>query len=149
MATHGTEARAEDGGSIHLDVVTPEKRLVSEVVDEVVLPGSQGYLGVLPGHAPLLTALGVGELMYRRGSTRRYVALAWGFTEVLPNRVSVLAEIAERAEEIDRERAGRARDRAIGRLLARDSETDFKRAQVALEKSLIRIQVAGHAGPDQ
>jgi F-type H+-transporting ATPase subunit epsilon len=135
---------------LQLEIVTPEKRLVSEVVDEVVLPGSEGYLGVLPGHAPLLTGLAIGELVYRRGNVRHYLSIASGFAEVLPARVSVLAEIAERAEEIDRTRAEKARDRALGRLRGRDPETDFKRAQVALEKALVRIQVAGkggHAGP--
>src|SRR3989442_13660717 len=94
--------------SIHLEVVTPERRLVSEDVDEVILPGSESSLGVLPGHTPLLTMLGIGELVYRRGGDRRYVAIAWGFAEVLPERVSILAEIAERAEAIDREGAARA-----------------------------------------
>ncbi len=135
--------------AIHLDVVTPERRLVSEVVDEVVLPGSQGYLGVLPGHTPLLTSLGIGLIMYRRGTVRHYLAIAWGFAEVLPERVSVLAEIAERAEEIDRGRAQNARDRALGRLRGRDQETDFKRAQVALQKALIRIQVSQNVGPNE
>ena len=136
------------GGSatIHLEVVSPERRLVAVSVDEVVLPGSEGYLGVRPGHAPLLTALGIGRLEFRRGEARRALAVAWGFVEVLPDRVTVLAEIAERAEEIDRERAARARDRALGWLRGRGPETDFKRAQVALEKSLVRLQVAGHAG---
>src|SRR2546422_5937969 len=90
--------------SIHLEVVTPDTRVVSEVVDAVVLPGSEGSLGVLPGHTPLLTTLGIGELAYSRGGAKGYVAIAWGFAEVLPDRVSVLAEIAERAEGIDRER---------------------------------------------
>ena len=136
-------------GSIHLEVVTPERRLVSEVVDEVILPGSEGSLGVLPGHTPLLTALGVGELIYRRGGDRRYVAIAWGFAEVLPERVSVLAEIAERAEGIDRERAAAARDRALKRLRERASETDFVRAQVALQKAIIRLQVSKGIGPNE
>src|SRR2546425_10613309 len=114
-------------GSIHLEVVTPERRLVSEVVDEVILPGSEGSLGVLPGHTPLLTALGVGELIYRRGGDRRYVAISWGFAEVLPERVSVLAEIAERAEGIDRERAATARHPALKRRLERASEAGFSR----------------------
>src|SRR6059036_266795 len=135
--------------SIHLEVVTPERRLVSEVVDEVILPGSEGSLGVLPGHTPLLTTLGIGELVYRRGGDRRYVAIAWGFAEVLPERVSILAEIAERAEGIDRERAARARDRALKRLRERTADTDFKRAQIALQKSIIRLQVSHGIGPDQ
>ncbi len=135
--------------SIHLEVVTPEKRLVAEQVEEVILPGSEGYLGVLPGHAPLLASLGIGELVYRRGAVRHYLSLAWGFVEVLPDRVSILAEVGERADEIDRARAAQARDRALGRLRSGQSETDFSRAQVALEKALIRLQVASHAGPAQ
>ena len=135
--------------SIHLEIVTPERRLVSEVADEVVLPGSEGSLGVLPGHTPLLTTLGIGELTYRRGGDRRYLAIAWGFVEVLPDRVSVLAEIAERAEGIDRERAAAARDRALQRLRERTAETDFKRAQVALQKALIRLQVSQGIGPNE
>jgi F-type H+-transporting ATPase subunit epsilon len=130
---------------LNLDIVTPEKRVVTQQVQEVVLPGSEGSLGVLPGHAPLLTALAVGELMYRTGTTKHYVAVAWGFAEVLPERVTVLAEIAERGDEIDRERAAAARDRAMERLKARQEETDFGRAQVALEKAVVRLQVSGHA----
>jgi len=135
--------------SIHLEIVTPEQRLVNEIVDEVVLPGSQGSLGVLPGHTPLLSTLGIGWLMYRRGDLRRYLAIAWGFVEVLPDRVSVLAEIAERAESIDRERARQARDRALERLRGRGPGTDFERAQIALQKAVIRIQVADGAGPNE
>lgn len=129
--------------SITLDVVTPDKRLCALQVDEVVLPGSEGSLGVLPGHAPLLTALDVGPLMYRRGNDRQYLAVAEGFAEVLPDRVTVLAHIGERAEEIDTGRAEKARERALERLKSRDAETDFKRAQLALQKAVIRIQVAG------
>jgi len=135
-------------GSIRLEVVTPEQRQVNEVVDEVVLPGSEGSLGVLPGHTPLLTTLGIGWLMYRRGDLRRYLAIAWGFAEVLPDRVSVLAEIAERAEAIDRERARKARDRALERLRGRGTDTDFRRAQIALQKAILRIQVSEGAGPE-
>ena len=131
--------------SIQLDIVTPEKRLASQTVDEVVLPGTEGSMGVLPGHAPLLTGLDIGELMYRRGQERHYLAVARGFAEVLPDRVTVLAEVAERAEDIDRERALRAHERALGRLKSSDPEIDFNRARVALEKSVIRIQVARHA----
>ena len=131
--------------AIALDIVTPDRRLVATPVDEVVLPGSEGSLGVLPGHAPLLTALSVGELMYRRGQERHYVALAWGFAEVLPDRVIVLAEIAERGEEIDRPRAEQARDRALQLLKGRDADTDFKRAQLSLQKAIIRLQAAAHA----
>lgn len=131
---------------LELDIVTPEKRLVSMAVDEVVIPGTEGSMGVLPGHAPLLTALDVGELMYRSGTTKKYVAIAQGFAEVLPNRVTVLAQVAERAEEIDRERAGKARDRALERLQKPDPEVDFKRAQAALRRSHIRLLCSSKAG---
>ncbi|HEX9428638.1 MAG TPA: F0F1 ATP synthase subunit epsilon [Candidatus Polarisedimenticolia bacterium] len=147
-AAHASAPGAPGKAGIHLEVVTPDKKVVAEMVDEVVLPGSQGYLGVLPGHAPLLTDLGVGELSFRRDGARHFVALAWGFAEILPERVTVLAEIAERAEEIDRERARKARDRALDRLRSR-GEVDFNRAQVALERALVRLQVAAHAGPSE
>jgi F-type H+-transporting ATPase subunit epsilon len=131
---------------LELDIVTPEKRLVSMAVDEVVIPGTEGSMGVLPGHAPLLTALDVGELMYRRGTTKKYVAIAQGFAEVLPTRVTVLAEVAERAEEIDRERAEKARERALERLQTSDPEVDFRRAQMALRRSHIRLLCSSKAG---
>jgi F-type H+-transporting ATPase subunit epsilon len=135
--------------AIQLDIVIPERRLISEVVDEVVLPGVLGSLGVLPGHAPLLTTLGIGEVVFRRGSVRHYLSVAWGFAEVLPDRVSILAEVAERAEEIDRARAEQARDRAVDRLKGRDPDTDFNRAQVALQKALVRLQVSARAGAER
>ena len=127
--------------AIRLDVVTPERKIVSESVDEVILPGSQGSFGVLPGHAPLLTDLDIGPLVYRRGTERRQVAVAGGFVEVLPNRVTVLAEVAEPAEEIDVERADRARARAEERLKGKDPETDFERAQTAMRKAMLRAEV--------
>src|SRR5262245_14712943 len=133
--------------SLHLEIVTPEGRLVSEIVDEVILPGSEGSLGARPGHTPLLTSLGIGLLIYRRGTDSSLLAIAWGFAEVLPDRVSVLAEIGERAEDIDRERATAARERALKRLRERAAETDFNRAQVALQKSLIRLQVSEGISP--
>jgi F-type H+-transporting ATPase subunit epsilon len=132
--------------TIHLEIVTPEKKLVGLDVDEVIMPGKQGYLGVLPGHAPLLSELDIGQLMYRQGKTRHYLSMAWGFAEVLSDRVSVLAEIAERAEDVDRERAEKARDRAKRRLQDQSGDIDFRRAQVALQKALIRIQVASRGG---
>jgi len=136
-------------GALHLDIVTPERRLVSEIVDEVVLPGSEGYLGVLPGHAPLLTSLGIGYVMHRREGTRHWLALAGGFAEVLPDRVTILADISERADAIDRARAEQARDRALSRLRDRPPGTDFDRAQVALMKSLIRLQISQRTGPNE
>ena len=130
---------------IQLDIVTPERGVVSEAVDELILPGSEGYLGVRPGHAPLLTALQVGSIEYRKGREVFYLAVSWGFAEVLPDRVSILAETAEKASEIDVDRARRARERAESRLKKPDPDTDFRRAQVALQKALIRLQVAARA----
>ena len=127
---------------IQLSIVTPERSLVNQQVDELQIPGAEGYLGVLPGHAPLFTELKVGELSYRKGSTWTSLAVAWGFAEVLPDQVRVLAETAERASEIDLERATRAKERAEQRLNKGGQEIDYERALVALQRALIRIQVA-------
>jgi len=130
--------------SIQLVVVTPEKQLLRETVVEVQLPGAEGYLGVLPGHAPLITELGVGELTYKKAvsSEAPVLAVLRGFAEVLPNRVTVLAETAERAAEIDLARAERALKRAQERLSSGDPNLDWDRATIALQRALIRIQVA-------
>jgi F-type H+-transporting ATPase subunit epsilon len=131
-----------------LEIVTPDRSLVTEQVDEVELPGSQGYFGVLPGHAPLLATLQVGELWYRVGNDTRYLAIAFGFVEVLPERVTVLAQIAERAEDIDVARAEAAKRRAeerVAKPMSPQAAMDFERARVALMKSLIRLQVASRA----
>ncbi|HXE76476.1 MAG TPA: F0F1 ATP synthase subunit epsilon [Candidatus Xenobia bacterium] len=132
---------------IELQVVTPERLLVHEEVHEVQVPGLGGYLGILPGHAPLLSELQMGELSYRKGNHWSYLTVFRGFVEVLPERVIVLAEVGERGEEIDLERAQRARQRAEERLKnPTDPDLDWNRARVALERALIRIQVAGKAG---
>jgi F-type H+-transporting ATPase subunit epsilon len=128
-----------------LEIVTPDRALVREEVDEVQLPGSQGYLGVLPGHTPLLTMLKVGELWYRIGQEKHYLAIAGGFVEVLPDRVTVLAQIAERAQEIDVARAETAKQRAEERLARPSQDIDLDRARIALTKSLVRLQVATRA----
>ena len=129
-----------------LEVATPTRLVVADTVDEVVLPGSEGYFGVLPGHAALLATLGVGELMYRKDATQYRLALTGGFAEVRNDKVIVLAENAERPDEIDRERAQRARDRAERRLAGREGiDIDFARAQAALMRALIRLQVAGYS----
>lgn len=126
-----------------LEVATPTRLAVAETVDEVVLPGSQGYFGVLPGHAPFLTTLGVGELTYRVGREERHLAVAGGFAEVRNDKVIVLADTAERPDEIDRDRAERARERAERRLAGRSSEdVDYVRAAAALARALARLQVA-------
>jgi F-type H+-transporting ATPase subunit epsilon len=129
-----------------LEVATPSRLVVSESVDEVVVPGIEGYFGVLPGHAALLSTLGIGELMYRIGRDEHHLAIAGGFAEVRNDKVIVLADRAERPEEIDRERAERARERAERRISGRSNEeVDFIRAQTALERALIRLQVASRA----
>ena len=128
-----------------LEVVTPERLLVSEQVDEVQLPGAEGYFGVLPGHTPLLATLQVGELWYRVGQEKRYLAVAFGFAEVLPDRVTVLAQLAERPEDIDMPRAEAARKRAEERIAKPQADIDFERARIAMMKSLIRLQVAARA----
>jgi len=131
--------------AITLEIVTPERAIASEQVDEVQLPGSEGYFGVLPGHAPLLATLQVGELWYRIGQDKHYLAVAFGFAEVLPDRVTVLAQIAERPEDIDVPRAEAAKKRAEERVARPQVEIDFERARVAMMKSLIRLQVAARA----
>lgn len=129
---------------LELIVVAPERQLVHETVVEVTIPGLEGALGILPGHAPLMTELGVGELSYRQGTSSQPISLAviGGFAEVLGDRVTVLAETAERAEEIDLARAEAAKARAEKRLASGDTNIDWDRATVALQRSLIRIQVA-------
>ena len=131
--------------SIALEVVTPDRSIIKERVDELMLPGSEGYFGVLPGHAPLVATLHVGEMWYRVGQDTHHLAVAFGFVEVLPDRVTVLAQIAERAEDIDLERAQAALTRAEQRVSIPTVDIDFERARVALMKSLARLQVATRA----
>jgi F-type H+-transporting ATPase subunit epsilon len=129
---------------IHLHVVSADRSLVNEPqVDEVEVPGSDGYFGVLPGHTPLLATLQVGTLWYRQGNEKHYLAIAFGFAEVQPDRVTILAQIAERADEVDVSRAEAAKKRAEARLRAPSADMDFERAKVALMKSLMRLQAAG------
>jgi len=128
-----------------LEIVTPDQLLVRDEVDEVQVPAAEGYMGILPGHTPLLAMLKIGELWYRKGSEKFYLSIAFGFVEVLPARVTILAQVAERPEDIDRERAERARRRAEERLAKPTPEIDFERARIALMKSLIRLQVASRA----
>jgi F-type H+-transporting ATPase subunit epsilon len=127
--------------SIDLQIVTPDRGIVHETVDEVEIPGAQGYFGVLPGHTPMLAELAVGELWYRQGQEKTYLAIAYGFAEIQPDRVTVLAQIAERAEEIDPSRAEEAKKRAESRLREAAKDVDYDRARAALQKSLARLQV--------
>src|SRR5256885_8306630 len=128
-----------------LEIVTPDKSLVRDEVDEVQVPAAEGYMGILPGHTPLLALLKVGELWYRKGSEKFYLSVAFGFVEVLPDRVTILAQLAERPEDIDRDRAERARRRAEERMAKPMPEIDFERARIALMKSMVRLQVASRA----
>lgn len=131
---------------IDLQIVTPDRLVIREQVDEVQVPGAEGYFGVLPGHTPLLASLAVGELWYRKGPERTYVSIAFGFAEVLPDTVTILAQLAERADEIDVERAEAALKRAEERLARPKTDVDYERARIALTKSLTRLQVSSRIG---
>ena len=127
-----------------LEIATPSRLVVAESVDEVVAPGIEGYFGVLPGHAPFLTTLGIGEVTYHVGRAEQHLAIAGGFAEVRNDKVIVLADSSERPDEIDRARAERARERAEQRLSGRSQEEiDYIRAMCALARALTRLQVAG------
>jgi len=128
--------------TFQLEIVTPEKKVVDTKAEEVQIPGKNGYLGILPGHAPLITELAVGEITYRENSTEQHLAVAWGFAEVLPNKVTILAESAERPAEIDVDRARKAKERAEQRLTSGDTSVDVDRALDALQRAESRIDVA-------
>ena len=129
--------------TLQLEIVTPERLVAKDEVTAIQIPGKNGYLGILPGHAPLITELGIGEITYVADRATYRLAVAWGFAEVLPHKVTILAEVAEKAEEIDVERARRARERAEERLKSASGEVDFQRAEAALERAATRIEVAG------
>ena len=133
--------------TFQFEIVTPEKLVVRDVAEEMQIPGKNGYLGILPGHAPLITELAVGEITYRNGGYTNRIAVAWGFAEVLPDKVTILAETAERPEEIDVKRAQEAKQRAEERLRSTNPETDFQRAQIALERADTRLEVASKGKP--
>jgi F-type H+-transporting ATPase subunit epsilon len=129
-----------------LELATPTRLVVTAEVDEVVAPGSLGYFGVLPGHAPLLATLGTGEVTYRIGREEYHVAVSGGFAEVRNDKVIILADVAETPGDIDRARAERARDRAEARLSGRQQEeVDYTRAMCALARAQIRLQVASRS----
>ena len=130
---------------LHLQIVSADKSLVNETVDEVEIPGADGYFGVLPGHTPFLALLGTGDMWYRVGSETHHLVIASGFAEVQPGAVTILAQIAEKADEIDIARAEAAKKRAEERLARPTMELDFERARLSLLKSLIRLQVASRA----
>jgi len=129
--------------TFELEIVTPEKMIVRDVAEEMQIPGKNGYLGILPQHAPLITELAVGEITYRNANITHHLAVAWGFAEVLPDKVTILAETAERAEEVDVNRAQAAKGRAEGRLVAGNTEEDFVKAMGDLKRAETRLEVAG------
>ena len=129
-------------GTFQLEIVTPEKVAVRATAEEMQIPGTNGYLGILPGHAPLITELAIGEITYRNGSIIHHLAVAWGFAEVLPEKVTILAETAERADEIDVKRAEQAKHRAEEEFRTGATEEDFTRAENDLQRAEVRLQVA-------
>ncbi len=131
--------------TIQLEIVTPERQVVDDVAEEVTIPGKSGYLGVLPGHAPLITELAVGQISYRTAGQIKRLAVAWGFAEVLPEKVTILAETAEKSEEIDVARAEAAKQRAETELSKAGVEGNAE-AQAALDRAKARLEVAGKQG---
>jgi F-type H+-transporting ATPase subunit epsilon len=129
-----------------LEIVTPEKLVVKDQAEEMQIPGKNGYLGILPGHAPLISELSVGQISYRNGNQTHYLCVAWGFAEVLPDKVTILAETAERGEDVDCERARKAKERAEQRLSSGDPEVDVPRAQDALARANARLEAADKEG---
>jgi len=128
--------------TFQLEIVTPSRLLVKDAAEEAQIPGVTGYLGILPGHAPLITELGVGEITYKASGATHTLSVAWGFMEVLPDKVTILAEAAERPHEIDVERAQKAKDRAEQRLKSNDLQVDYTRAEDALQRAETRLNVA-------
>jgi F-type H+-transporting ATPase subunit epsilon len=150
MLMHAIEPTTNDqrpmADTFKLEIVTPEKKVVDTAAEEIQIPGKNGYLGVLPGHAPLITELAVGEITFREssgsGANEQRLAVAWGFAEVLPNKVTILAETAERPSEIDIERARKAKARAEQMLSSGDATVDVERALDALRRAETRLDVA-------
>jgi F-type H+-transporting ATPase subunit epsilon len=128
--------------TFQLEIVTPEKMVVRDVAEEMQIPGKNGYLGVLPGHAPLITELAVGEITYRNANITHHLAVAWGFAEVLPDKVTILAETAERAEEVDVNRAQAAKQRAETNLNKASTEGEFDKVSGDLKRAETRLEVA-------
>jgi F-type H+-transporting ATPase subunit epsilon len=128
--------------TFQLEIVTPARLLVKDAAEEAQIPGATGYLGILPGHAPLITELGIGEITYKSSGTTHTLAVAWGFAEVLPDKVTILAEAAERPQEIDIARAQKAKERAEERLKSNAADVDYARAEDALRRAESRLDVA-------
>lgn len=132
-------------GKILLEVVTPEHLLLSTQVDEVIAPGTDGEFGVLPGHAAFLTTLKIGELQYKIDNAWHYMSVLWGYAEVNPSKVTILAEVAEKAEDINVERAAQKVAEAEQRLKTGGLPSDVKEAQISLEKARLRKKIAERA----
>jgi F-type H+-transporting ATPase subunit epsilon len=128
--------------TFQLEIVTPSRLLVKEAAEEAQIPGASGYLGILPGHAPLITELAVGVITYKASGATHTLSVAWGFMEVLPDQVTILAETAERPNEIDTERAQKSKERAEQRLKSNNPEVDYTRAEDALQRAETRLAVA-------
>ena len=134
--------------AMQLEIVTPDRLVVRDTAEEVQIPGRSGYLGILPGHAPLITELGVGEISYRSSGTITRLAVAWGFAEVLPDKVTIMAEVSERAQDIDVARAQNAKQRAEEILQSNRPGTNYEEVESALRRAETRIEVAGRQGQD-
>jgi F-type H+-transporting ATPase subunit epsilon len=132
--------------TFEFEIVTPDKMVLKDVAEQMQIPAKNGYIGILPGHAPLITELAIGEISYTEHGNTHYLAVAWGFAEVLPEKVTILAESAERPEDIDVTRAQEAKKRAEDRLHANGPELDYQRALNAVKRAEVRLQVAAHAG---
>jgi len=130
--------------TFEFEIVTPDRLVAHDRAEEMQIPGKNGYLGILAGHAPLITELAVGEISYRRDGVTERLAVAWGFAEVLPQKVTILAETAELAEEIDPARARQALERAEERLRSGDPQLDYQRALTAVQRARVRLEVAEH-----
>lgn len=128
--------------TFQLEIVTPSRLLVKDAAEEAQIPGLSGYLGILPGHAPLITELAVGVITYKSNGTAHTLSVAWGFMEVLPDKVTILAEAAERPQEIDVVRAEKAKARAEDRLKSNNPDIDYNRAEDALQRAETRLNVA-------
>jgi F-type H+-transporting ATPase subunit epsilon len=129
---------------LNLEIVTPEKHLFSGAVESVTVPSKTGYMGILPGHAPLLAELGIGEISFTSGGQTEYLFCSWGFLEVLPDRVVLLAQMAELASDIDIKRAEESKARAEKLLSSKDPKVDFQRAELALIRAIARLNAAKH-----
>lgn len=131
--------------TFEFEIVTPDKMVLKDVAEQMQIPAKNGYIGILPGHAPLITELAIGEISYTEHGNTHFLAVAWGFAEVLPDKVTILAESAERPEDIDVSRAQEAKKRAEQRLHENGAELDYQRALDAVKRAEVRLQVASHA----